>query len=90
MQYMVIERFKEGDPLPVYRRARKHGRLTPENLEFVDSWVDSELGRCFQIMRCDDRALLDEWMENWSDLVDFEIIPVLSTDEVLSQLEEQL
>ena len=62
MQFMMIENFKNNDPLPVYQRARAEGRLTPDNFEFVDSWVDEKLGRCFQIMRREERALLDEWV----------------------------
>jgi hypothetical protein len=76
--YMVIEGFR-GDPAPVYRRFAERGRLAPEGLGYVGSWVTLDLSRCYQVMECDDRALLDEWMACWSDLVDFEIVPVMSS-----------
>ena len=90
MKYMIIETFKGGDPLPIYRRARQQGRMIPDGLTFVDSWVDAALSRCFQVMECDEPTLLDTWIENWSDLVDFEVIEVLSTTEVVNQLETRL
>ncbi|MFB9182033.1 DUF3303 domain-containing protein [Dactylosporangium sucinum] len=76
---MVIERFHEGDPRPVYARARSAGRLLPEGLRYVDSWVEANLARCFQVMECDDLSLLSAWIASWSDLVDFEVIPVLTS-----------
>ena len=78
MLYMVIEGFK-GDPAPVYRRFAERGRLAPEGLRYVGSWVTLDLLRCYQVMECDDRALLDEWMARWSDLVGFEIVPVMTS-----------
>jgi hypothetical protein len=79
MQYMIIEHFRDGDPVPVYRRFRDRGRLAPDGLVYVNSWVTSDLRRCYQVMECDDRALLDTWIAAWSDLVDFEIVPVMSS-----------
>ena len=79
MLYMIIERFRGGDPVPVYQRFRDRGRLMPDGVEYRGSWVTEDLRRCFQIMECDDRSLLDEWMANWSDLTDFEVIPVLTS-----------
>ena len=81
MLYLVIERFKNGDAAPVYQRFRDRGRMTPEGLEYVSSWVDTSLERCFQIMETADPGLLDQWMANWSDLVDFELVPVMSSDD---------
>ena len=81
MIYMVVEHFKNKDPVPVYRRYRDHGRLAPEGLTYLSSWVDAELLRCFQLMETDDRKLLDQWIANWSDLVDFEVFPVMSSNE---------
>ena len=78
MQYMVIETFIKG-PSPVYERFRARGRLAPDGLRYVSSVVADDGGRCFQIMECDDRGLLDEWMAAWSDLVDFEVVPVISS-----------
>ena len=73
---MVIERFRGGQPRPVYDRAREQGRMLPEGLRYVDSWVAADFGRCFQLMECEDVTLLMAWVARWSDLVDFEIVPV--------------
>lgn len=86
MQYLVIENFRGGDPLPVYRRFRERGRLAPEGLEYVGSWITTDLARCYQVMECADRTLLDEWMSRWQDLIDFEVMPVLSSAEVQARL----
>ena len=81
MLYMIIEHFRSGGPKPVYARFREHGRLAPEGLKYISSWVTSDFTRCYQVMECDDRALLDQWMAAWSDLVDFEVIPVVTSAE---------
>ncbi|MFD0580004.1 DUF3303 domain-containing protein [Dactylosporangium darangshiense] len=73
---MVIERFRGGQPRPVYDRARERGRMLPDGLRYVDSWVAADFARCFQLMECDDVTLLMAWVARWSDLVDFEIVPV--------------
>ena len=78
---MIIENFRNGDPRPVYRRFRERGRLAPEGLTYVSSWVTEDLRRCYQVMECDDRRLLDEWIDQWKDIVDFECIPVLTSAE---------
>jgi hypothetical protein len=88
--YMIIEHFKNRNPVPVYRRFRDHGRLTPEGLQYVSSWVDEELERCFQLMETDDRKLLDEWIANWSDIVEFEIFPVISSKEAAEKIAQHL
>jgi hypothetical protein len=78
MLFMVIERFRDGDMVPVYERLRARGRMLPEGLEYVDSWVEAGFGRCFQLMRCDDLALLQAWVLSWRGTgVTFEIVPVL-------------
>ncbi len=76
MLFMVIEHFRNQDGKAVYRRFRDKGRMVPEGLTFVESWVAADLGRCFQIMACDDVAILQGWAAEWSDLVEFEIVPV--------------
>ena len=81
MVFMVIERFKHGDATPVYRRFRERGRLTPEGLTYIGSWVTADLTTCFQVMETSDRTLLDDWIGRWQDLVDFEIFPVISSAE---------
>jgi hypothetical protein len=88
--YMIIEHFKNRNPVPVYRRFRDHGRLAPEGLQYVSSWVDEELERCFQLMETDDRKLLDAWMANWSDIVEFEIFPVISSKEAAEKIAQHL
>lgn len=81
MLYLVIETFRGGDPRPVYRRFAERGRLAPPGLGYVASWVTPDLGRCYQVMECGDPALLEEWMAQWRDLVDFQVQPVVtSTD----------
>ncbi len=85
MLFLVIERFRNGDAQPVYRRFRERGRLAPPGLDYVNSWVTEDLTRCFQVMQCADRALLDQWIANWSDLVDFEVIPVLTSAEAAAR-----
>jgi hypothetical protein len=81
MLYMVVETFKNGDPIPVYRRFRDRGRLAPDGLSYISSWVDVNLQRCFQIMETDNRQLLDTWVAAWSDIVDFEVFPVITSTE---------
>jgi hypothetical protein len=83
---MVVERFRNGDPVPVYRRFRERGRLMPEGVKYVSSWVDEKLERCFQLMEADDRALLNEWIANWNDVVDFEVYPVVSSSEAAERV----
>ena len=79
--YMVVEHYKPGAAPEIYRRARVRGRQLPAGLEYVDSWVDLEYSRCFQLMRTDDAALFKAWIEAWSDLVSFEVIPVRTSAE---------
>ena len=86
MLYLMVEHFRNGDPRPVYERFRAKGRLAPEGLRYVDSWVTSDLTRCYQVMECDDRALLDEWLDAWEDLVDFEVHPVITSAEASARV----
>lgn len=87
MLFMVIERLggREG-AAAVYRRFRERGRMTPEGLKYVASWVEPDYGRCFQLMECDDPALLDQWTARWRDLVEFEIVPVVTSEEAAAGL----
>jgi Protein of unknown function (DUF3303) len=84
--YMVIEHFKNNDAVPVYRRFRDRGRMVPEGLVYVSSWVDHKLERCYQVMETHDRVLLDEWMASWSDLIDFEAHPVVTSKEAAEKV----
>jgi hypothetical protein len=81
MLYMVIEHFRAGRAPEVYRRFRERGRMAPDGLRYVTSWVDLEFERCFQVMEADDAGLLKEWTANWDDLIDFEIVPVRTSAE---------
>ncbi|PYO34430.1 MAG: hypothetical protein DMD86_08635 [Candidatus Rokuibacteriota bacterium] len=90
MLFMVIENFRNQDAKAVYRRFRDKGRLTPEGLTFVGSWVEADLRRCFQLMECGDVTLLQRWVAEWSDLIDFEIVPVVPGRDVADALSGQL
>ena len=79
MLFVVIEKFRDGDAAPVYRRFAERGRLAPDGLEYRGSWVTADLTRCYQVMECHDRGLLDRWMAEWADLVEFEVVPVISS-----------
>lgn len=90
MLYMVIERFRDGNAIPVYRRFRDRGRLASDELRYVASWVTSDLKRCYQIMECDDRSLLEAWMAQWSDLVDFEVESVVTSADAVARITPSL
>ena len=90
MLYMIIERFKNGDPVPAYRRFRDKGRLTPEELKYLASWVTPDLARCYQLMECEDANVLKEWMAEWNDLVDFEVVPVITSAEAVERISPRL
>jgi hypothetical protein len=82
MRFMVIERFRDNDMVPVYRRLRDKGRLLPDGLKYIDSWIEPSFSRCFQLMECDDLKLLQEWILQWRGSgTSFEIVPVLTSAE---------
>ena len=90
MLFMVIERFKNGDAKAVYRRYERTGRMLPDGLNYVQSWVDAGFERCFQLMECDDPLLFEQWVTQWQDLVDFEIIPVVSSRQATEMMAARL
>lgn len=90
MLYMVIEHFNPGAAPEIYRRARERGRQIPPGLEYVESWVDLEYSRCFQLMRTSDTALFDVWIRAWSDLVRFEVIPVRTSAEAAQAIPREV
>jgi Protein of unknown function (DUF3303) len=90
MLYMILERFRNGDAIPVYRRFRDRGRLAPEGLRYVASWVVPDLTLCYQVMESADRSLLDQWLAAWSDLVDFEVIPVITSADAAASVADRL
>jgi hypothetical protein len=89
VQYLVIERFRGGDPAPVYRRFREQGRLAPDGLAYVASWVTADLTSCYQVMETADRALLEAWMARWSDLVEFEVHAVVASAEAARRVADR-
>ncbi len=90
MLFMVIERFRNQDAKSVYARFHEKGRLLPDDLTFVGSWVSADLGRCFVIMECDEVTALQKWVGEWSDLVEFEIVPVVTGEQVSEALRAQM
>jgi Protein of unknown function (DUF3303) len=81
MLFMVIERFRNRDAKAVYRRFRDDGRMMPDGLRYVGSWIEVNFDRCFQLMECDDARMLQQWMINWTDLMEFEVVPVATSEE---------
>jgi hypothetical protein len=90
MIFMVIEHFRDGDAVPVYRRFREKGRLAPDGLRYISSWVTTDLKQCFQVMECEDRRLLDAWVSRWDDLVEFEIVPVITSSDAQAAVAPRL
>ena len=86
MLFMVIERFRNRDVKAVYRRFGDKGRMMPDGLAFVGSWVSADTGRCFQLMECAEVTLLQRWVAEWSDLIEFEIVPVVAGKETAAAL----
>jgi uncharacterized protein DUF3303 len=87
MLFMVVERFRNRDAKAVYRLFREKGRGLPEGLRYVDSWVESSLDRCFQLMECDDARLLQQWVLHWENLIEFEFVPVVPSAEARKIIE---
>ncbi|HEX9927650.1 MAG TPA: DUF3303 family protein [Pyrinomonadaceae bacterium] len=81
MLFMVIERFKNQDAQAVYKRFQEQGRMMPDGLKYIDSWVEASFNRCFQLMECDDPVLFQQWIAKWQDLMEFEIVPVVPSAE---------
>ena len=88
--YMVVEHFRNKDAVPVYRRFRDRGRLMPEGLVYVSSWIDESFERCYQLMETEDRTLLDQWIANWDDVMEFEVWPVITSKEAVEQIAPRL
>lgn len=82
---MVIERFRGGDAGPVYTRFRQHGRLMPSGVSYVDSWVDATLTHCYQLVETADPTLLDRWMDQWRDLIEFDVHEVITSTDAAEQ-----
>jgi Protein of unknown function (DUF3303) len=87
MLFMIVERFKGRDPKPIYRRLAEAGRQMPEGLQYLDSWIEPNFDRCFQLMETSDLRLLQTWILAWSDLMEFEIVPVVSSKDARACVE---
>jgi Protein of unknown function (DUF3303) len=90
MLFMVVERFKDRDPKPIYRRLRDEGRTMPDGLTYVGSWIEANFNRCWQVMECADARILQEWVLHWADLGTFEIIPVVPSKEVQELMKKHI
>jgi hypothetical protein len=90
MLYMVIERFRNRDAKAVYRRFREKGRMAPDGLSYVESWVETNFDRCFQLMECGDVRLLEQWAAHWRDLVEFEFVPVRRSKEAAELISTEI
>jgi hypothetical protein len=83
---MIVEHFRGGDARPVYERFRARGRMAPEGLTYINSWVTDDLRTCYQVMECDDANLLTQWLQAWEDLVEFEVHNVISSSEAAARI----
>jgi hypothetical protein len=90
MLFMVIEKFKNRNARAIYNRSREKGRMVPAGLKYVDSWVEANFDRCFQLMECDDPRLFQHWVIQWQDLIDFEIIPVVPSKQTMETISPML
>ena len=87
MLFMVIERFRGRDPKPIYQRLRERGRQMPDGLKYIDSWIEPNFDRCFQLMETDDARLLQQWILDWTDLMEFEFVPVVPSKQTRETVE---
>jgi hypothetical protein len=90
MKYMIIEKFRDGDAKRVYQRYFEKGRMAPDGLVYIESWVDEEMTMCFQIMECLDPEIIYDWIKNWQDIVDFEIVPVITSEEAQKRIRKMI
>ena len=86
MFYMVIEHFKNRNAEAIYERLRNKGRMMPEGLVYVSSWIETSYDKCYQVMECDDEKLLEEWASHWRDLMEFEFIPVVDSKTMIERM----
>ena len=86
MTYLIIERFEGKNPRPVYERFDQLGRLMPDGVSYITSWINDDVSECYQIIESDDRALIDKWISNWSDIVEFEVKPVITSQEARAKV----
>ena len=84
MLFMVIETFRDGARAAVYARLAERGRMLPDGVRYLDSWVEEAGDRCFQLMACERAEQLHPWIAAWEDLVSFEVVPVISSAEAVT------
>jgi hypothetical protein len=85
MLFMVIEHFRNDDPQPIQQRFQLQGRMLPEGVIYHTSWIDPEKARCYQLMEAPNLEKVRLWTQAWDDLVDFEIVPVLTSQDYWAQ-----
>jgi len=90
MLYMVIEKYKTHGAIEIYRRAKNQGRMMPDGLEYISSWVDLNFTTCFQLMKTEDETLFDQWIAQWRDLVEFEIVPIQTSADAMQRIAPSL
>ena len=90
MTFLVIEHFRPGKAVEIYRRFRARGRMAPEGVRYVASWVDLDFRRCFQVMEAESETMLEEWTRDWEDLVDFEIVRVRTSEQAAAAMAPRL
>lgn len=83
---MIVEHFRNGEAAPIYRRFKERGRMAPDGLMYISSWVDENLATCYQLMETEDPELLEEWMRNWQDLIEFEVHPVMTSQDAAQRV----
>jgi len=88
--FMIVEHFRNGEAVPVYRRFKERGRMPPDGVRYISSWVTEDLATCYQVMDTADPQLLDQWMRKWSDVIEFEVHPVITSHEALQRLAPKL
>lgn len=90
MLFMIVERFKDRDPQPIYKRFAEQGRMNLEGLIYHASWIEGNFDRCFQLMECEDLSVLQKWILEWRDLVEFEIVPVVESKQMVELMKKSL
>jgi hypothetical protein len=90
MLFVIVEQFRNGDAVPVYRRFRERGRMEPDGVRYISSWVTEDMRRCFQVMEAESREQLEQWMDRWKDLVEFDVVPVITSPQAVERIAPQL